>query len=120
MMSRITLSLKKAGNRGDNTRAPFLFDGQNPDFFSDTFIRSVDAGADADVPALDPDTRSLKLSQPLTQPDRLILRGLMPITFAVPPSPQPSQMSDPFNEQPKLVQSALGGSLLYHNALNDV
>jgi hypothetical protein len=91
MMSRITLSLKKAGRRGDIIASPFLFGSRNPDFFSDTFLQSA-ADSPDDVPP--PDAGALK------QPDRLILHGRNPIQFAVPPSPflspQPSQMTDPF------------------------
>ncbi|KAJ7457645.1 hypothetical protein B0H11DRAFT_2243400 [Mycena galericulata] len=88
MMSRITLSLKKAGRQGDIIAAPFLFDGGNPDFFSDTFLQSVgDAPPNPPPPAA---TAGLK------QPDRLVLHGSNAIQFAL-PSPQPSQMSvDPF------------------------
>ncbi|KAJ7719939.1 hypothetical protein B0H16DRAFT_1739116 [Mycena metata] len=87
MMSRITLSLKKAGRQGEIIPAPFLFDTRNPDLFSDTFIHSVGDALD-DLPPQD--LKSLK------RPDRLILDHVRnPIQFAI-PSPQPSQMSEPF------------------------
>ncbi|KAJ7037804.1 hypothetical protein C8F04DRAFT_1256714 [Mycena alexandri] len=88
MMSRITLSLKKAGRQGEIIPTPFLFDTRNPDFFSDTFLHSI-ADAPDDLPSPD----SLK------RPDRLILPHVRnPIQFAIPPSPQPSQMSEPFGQ----------------------
>jgi hypothetical protein len=80
MMSRITLSLKRAGRRGEIIPTPFL-DGRNPDFFSDTFMQSVAAdSALHDLPP-PPHTAALK------RPDRLFLHGRSPIQFAVPPSP---------------------------------
>ncbi|KAJ7163099.1 hypothetical protein C8R46DRAFT_1221894 [Mycena filopes] len=88
MMSRITLSLKRAGRRGEIIPAPFLFDGRNPDFFADSFLFSI-ADTSDDPPPLDVDS--------LKRPDRLILQHTRnPIQFAIPPSPQPSQMSEPF------------------------
>jgi len=89
MMSRITLSLKKAGRRGEIAPAPLLFDGRNPDFFSDSFMHSV-ADAPEDPPLSDAPAG-------LKQPDRLILHGPNPIQFAIPPSPQPSHMTEPFD-----------------------
>ncbi|KAJ7210673.1 hypothetical protein B0H12DRAFT_1242672 [Mycena haematopus] len=86
MMSRITLSLKKAGRRAEIIPTPFLFnDGRNPEFFSDTFMQS--AAADLALENLTPRTDALK------RPDRPILHGLQ---FAVPPSPQPSYTLEPF------------------------
>ncbi|KAF7365503.1 hypothetical protein MVEN_00423300 [Mycena venus] len=88
MMSRITLSLKRAGRRGEIIPTPFLLNARNPDF-SDTFSLSVvDSPLDDLAPPHGADG--------LKQPDRLILHGRSPITFAVPPSSQPSHMSEPF------------------------
>ncbi|KAJ7750961.1 hypothetical protein DFH07DRAFT_961180 [Mycena maculata] len=89
MMSRITLSLKKAGRRGEIIPSPFLFDGRNPDFFSDTYLQSAVEDAPEDVPPPDPITGP-------KQPARLILHGPNTIQFAIPPSRQLSHMSDSF------------------------
>ncbi|KAJ7134271.1 hypothetical protein C8R44DRAFT_976902 [Mycena epipterygia] len=115
MMSRITLSLKKAGRRGEIIPGPFLFDSRNPDFFSDTFVLSV---RDAPDDLLPPDAHG----HALKQPDRLVLHGHGPIQFAVPPSPQPSQMSDEFvfptALEPAYTNSPLRTSIL-QSAPND-
>ncbi|KAJ7465239.1 hypothetical protein FB451DRAFT_1402944 [Mycena latifolia] len=89
MMSRITLSLKKAGRHGEIRPSRFLLNGRDPTIFSDSFMHSVAEDPD-DLPPPDADGHALK------QPDRLILTGRTPIQFAIPPSPQPSQMSDAF------------------------
>ncbi|KAJ6620701.1 hypothetical protein B0H10DRAFT_2215695 [Mycena sp. CBHHK59/15] len=91
MMSRITLSLKKVGRRGKIIPASVLFDGRSPDFFIDTFMQSA---IDLDAPDAPLDVRA----QTLKPSDRLVVHAHGPIQFAVPPSPQPSRMSDPFNE----------------------
>ncbi|KAJ7779221.1 hypothetical protein B0H16DRAFT_1711566 [Mycena metata] len=41
MMSRITLSLKKAGRQGETISTPFLFNTRDPDFFSDNVLHSI-------------------------------------------------------------------------------
>ncbi|KAJ7695809.1 hypothetical protein B0H17DRAFT_1131402, partial [Mycena rosella] len=94
MMSRITLSLKKAGHRGHGevNRAPLLFEGRNPTFLSDSFMRSVGDAEDVPPPP-DAHLHALHSKQP---GERIILPGRMPIQFAVPPSPQPSEMSEMF------------------------
>ncbi|KAJ6584611.1 hypothetical protein B0H19DRAFT_1249567 [Mycena capillaripes] len=93
MMSRITLSLKKAGRHGEIIPAPFFFGGRNTDFFPTFMLESVAE----DIPPPDrADTLHLK------HPDRLALHDRLPIQFAVPSplvTPQ-SQMSDPFNSFP--------------------
>ncbi|KAJ7637505.1 hypothetical protein B0H17DRAFT_1217024 [Mycena rosella] len=90
MMSRITLSLKKAGHRarGEVNRASSLSEGRNPTFFSDSFMRSVGDAEDVPPPP-DAHLHALHSKQP---GERIILPGRMPIQFAVPPSPQPPEM----------------------------
>ncbi|KAJ7164754.1 hypothetical protein C8R43DRAFT_1122631 [Mycena crocata] len=105
MMSRITLSLKKAGRRGEIIPAPFLFDGRNSDFFSNTYLQSV---VDSAENPPEPDTS-------LTQPDRVIIRGRAPIQFAVPPSPQPSEMFDVFELSNYNTPSPLRGHMAPNN-----
>ncbi|KAJ7602194.1 hypothetical protein DFH06DRAFT_1398668 [Mycena polygramma] len=92
MMSRITLSLKKAGRHGEPQSA-FLFESRNgADIYLDTFQQTVADGPEHLHP---PAANTLK------QSDRLIITGgRSPITFAVPPSPiaslQPALMSDSY------------------------
>ncbi|KAF8208529.1 hypothetical protein K438DRAFT_1754419 [Mycena galopus ATCC 62051] len=95
MMSRITLSLKKAGRCSERIPAPLFFDRDgrniNPEIFSDTFLQSVTAGDDLVPP------RARIHAGALKHPERLIAHdGRSPIQFAIPPSPQPSYMSEPF------------------------
>jgi len=83
MMSRITLSLRKAGRKVD---PPILFDARNPDFLGDAVGEfTADEG-----------TLTMPLNA-LKRPERLAVHRRSPIQFAVPPSPQPSQMSYPFS-----------------------
>ncbi|KAJ7610286.1 hypothetical protein DFH06DRAFT_1485631 [Mycena polygramma] len=92
MMSRITLSLKKAGRHGEPQSA-FLFESRNgADIYLDTFQQTIADGPEHLHP---PAANTLK------QSDRLIITGgRSPITFAVPPSPiaslQPALMSDSY------------------------
>jgi len=94
MMSRITLSLRKAGRKVD---PPILFDARNPDFLGDAYQPSVGQFT------ADEGTLTMPLNA-LKQPERLAVHRRSPIQFTVPPSPQPSQMSDPFSVLP--VQSS--------------
>ncbi|KAJ6488978.1 hypothetical protein C8R45DRAFT_1213569 [Mycena sanguinolenta] len=96
MMSRITLSLKKAGRRGEIVTTPFLFDGRNAEIYSDTFM-SMDSPPEDVTP---PRTDGLK------PPDRLVLHGRSPIQFAIPPSPQPSFMLEPFASSAKAARAS--------------
>ncbi|KAJ6466328.1 hypothetical protein C8R45DRAFT_1172842 [Mycena sanguinolenta] len=96
MMSRITLSLKKAGRHGEIVPTPFLFDGRNAEFYSDTFM-SMDSPPEDVTP---PHTDGLK------HPDRLVLHGRSAIQFAIPPSPQPSFMLEPFASSAKAVRAS--------------
>ncbi|KAJ7202863.1 hypothetical protein GGX14DRAFT_699113 [Mycena pura] len=90
MMSRITLSLRKAGRKVD---PPILFDARNPDFLGDAYQPSVGQFT------ADEGTLTMPLNA-LKQPERLAVHRRSPIQFTVPPSPQPSQMSDPFSVLP--------------------
>ncbi|KAF7357623.1 hypothetical protein MSAN_01358700 [Mycena sanguinolenta] len=105
MMSRITLSLKKAGRRGEIVPTPYVFDGRNADFHSDTFM-SMDSRLEIAAP---PPTDRLQ------HPNRLILHGRSPIQFAIPPSPQPSFMLEPF-----ALPSAKACSPMHTSTIHDV
>ncbi|KAF8208534.1 hypothetical protein K438DRAFT_2012566 [Mycena galopus ATCC 62051] len=87
MMSRITLSLKKAGRCSERIPAPLFFDRDgrniNPEIFSDTFLQSVTAGDDLVPP------RARIHAGALRHPERLVAHdGRSPIQFGIPPSPQ--------------------------------
>ncbi|KAJ6511926.1 hypothetical protein C8R47DRAFT_1291422 [Mycena vitilis] len=90
MMSRITLSLKKAGRHGEPQSA-FLFESRNgADIYLDTFQQTITDG---------PEQLRPPVANTLKQSDRLVITGgRSPITFAVPPSPiaspQPALTSD--------------------------
>ncbi|KAJ7644394.1 hypothetical protein FB45DRAFT_897774 [Roridomyces roridus] len=91
MMSRITLSLKKAGRQGEIGPGPLIFDPRDPEFFyNDTWTQSI---------VIAPPAENLSPVAPHTiggikQPQRPILHGPNAIKFYVPPSPHSSQTSD--------------------------
>lgn len=102
MMSRITLSLKKAGRRNEIVASTSLLSGHHPDFFADTFLQSVDDTQEG--PALSDRERALAAKHP----DRVILTGRRPIQFAAPPqSPPASTLSEVF----ELYERAAAASL---------
>ncbi|KAJ7246348.1 hypothetical protein C8J57DRAFT_1675012 [Mycena rebaudengoi] len=85
MMSRITLSLKKAGRRGEIISSPLFLDCGHADFFSDTFLRSL---------ADDPDGSDPLPGIAPKHTDHRISPANGSIHFAVPASPHISHTSD--------------------------